>query len=255
VSDAPSDPVRSAKAFQDAIRNVLLERWDPIGVAGVPQARDEYDAYIHEIQAMLRRREPRDRLADHLEWIETKAMQLAGSHSRRLRTVHALVEVAERFAPESSRSVDPPDQNRDLAQAAPAPGMPPSMNVAFVIAGRDIDPDDVTRTVGLEPSRLWHATNKTVLNDPRMSTVNWIVERCKVTFYEVDEAVRQVLDIVWPHREGILRYQLGSKASASLMCSVTIREDRPVYALSAETMSRLATLRCEFSLDIYDYSR
>lgn len=129
------------------------------------------------------------------------------------------------------------------------------MNIAFVIAGRDIDPDDVTRTVGLEPTRLWHATNETVLKDPRMSTVNWSVGRRNVASYEVDEAVRQVLDIVWPHREGIQHYRRSREAKACLVCNVTIREDRPVYSLSAETMSRLAALDCEFVLDIYDYSR
>jgi hypothetical protein len=141
------------------------------------------------------------------------------------------LEVAERFAPESAGSAATSERRRDPGHATVALGKPPSMNVAFVIAGRDTDPDDVTRTAGLEPSRLWHATSNSVLNDPRMSTVNWIVERRDVASREVDEAVRQVLDVAWPHRAGILRYLRSRKASASLTCSVTIREDRPVYAL------------------------
>jgi hypothetical protein len=28
------------------IRRVLMERWDPIGVNGIPEAQDEYDSYI-----------------------------------------------------------------------------------------------------------------------------------------------------------------------------------------------------------------
>ena len=42
-----------AKSLQDAIRQVLLHDWDPIGVADVPEAQDEYDSYISQIYGML----------------------------------------------------------------------------------------------------------------------------------------------------------------------------------------------------------
>jgi hypothetical protein len=35
------------------IREVLLHEWDPIGASDVPQASDEYDAYLDEIYIML----------------------------------------------------------------------------------------------------------------------------------------------------------------------------------------------------------
>jgi hypothetical protein len=35
------------------IREVLLRDWDPIGVSNVPQASDEYDAYLDEICVIL----------------------------------------------------------------------------------------------------------------------------------------------------------------------------------------------------------
>ena len=131
---------------------------------------------------------------------------------------------------------------------------PPSINVAFVIAGRDFDPQDVTRAIGLEPTNVWHATNDAVINDARMDTVNWSVGREKLALYSTDEAVREVLEIVWPNREAILQYLNASRVSATLVCNVTIWEDRPVYELAAETMSRLATLDCEFALDLFDYA-
>ena len=35
-----------ASGLGEAVRQVLLHVWDPIGVRGVPQAQDEYDGYV-----------------------------------------------------------------------------------------------------------------------------------------------------------------------------------------------------------------
>src|SRR6266581_4716198 len=65
-----SDFLARAKSYQDAIRKVLMDHWDPIGVAGVPEAQDEYDSYIHQIHGMLIRREAKYKLVDFLWWAE-----------------------------------------------------------------------------------------------------------------------------------------------------------------------------------------
>ena len=35
------------------VRDVLMREWDPIGVAGVPEAADEYDTYVDKAYVML----------------------------------------------------------------------------------------------------------------------------------------------------------------------------------------------------------
>ncbi|MGO9112129.1 MAG: hypothetical protein ACLP9L_23125 [Thermoguttaceae bacterium] len=72
-----------AKRYHEAIHNILLREWDPIGVADEPAAAGEYDGYIHKLHGMLIRHEPRHRLVDHLWWVETDCMGLFGN---RLRT-------------------------------------------------------------------------------------------------------------------------------------------------------------------------
>ena len=37
------------------LRRILMREWDPIGVAGVPEARDEYDGYVGRVADQLRR--------------------------------------------------------------------------------------------------------------------------------------------------------------------------------------------------------
>ncbi len=72
-----------AKRYLEAIHNILLREWDPIGVADEAAAAGEYDGYIHKLHGMLIRHEPRHRLVDHLWWVETDCMGLLGN---RLRT-------------------------------------------------------------------------------------------------------------------------------------------------------------------------
>lgn len=66
-----------ARDIQNRIRMVLLEDWDPIGVAGVPEAQDEYDSYIGPIYRLLASDASVEQLAQHLQEIETTQMGLS----------------------------------------------------------------------------------------------------------------------------------------------------------------------------------
>lgn len=77
-----SEYLNRAKRYHDVIREVLLREWDPIGVADIPQAQDEYDGYVGEIYSMLIRHIPRSQLVDHLWWIETEHMALHGNRQK-----------------------------------------------------------------------------------------------------------------------------------------------------------------------------
>ena len=90
-----SDHLDRAKHYQEAIRTILLKDWDPIGVADVPQAQDEYDSYIHEIHGMLIRHVSRVELIDHLWWIESEGMGLYGNRGRTEVVVDRLIALRD----------------------------------------------------------------------------------------------------------------------------------------------------------------
>lgn len=48
------------------IDEVLHYRWDPIGVAGVPQARDEYESYVPQVFQLLKETVDGRDVADYL---------------------------------------------------------------------------------------------------------------------------------------------------------------------------------------------
>jgi hypothetical protein len=63
------------------IRRLLMEEWDPIGVADVPEAADEYDAYLGAIGERLRRGANADEIARFLTDVREDRMGLGPSPS------------------------------------------------------------------------------------------------------------------------------------------------------------------------------
>jgi hypothetical protein len=85
--------LEQARSYHSAIRDVLLREWDPIGVAGIPQAIDEYDSYISEIYGLLIRREPPYKMVDFLWWVETVHMCLSGNRRRTEQVAERLFRI------------------------------------------------------------------------------------------------------------------------------------------------------------------
>ena len=57
----------------------MMEHWDPIGVAAITEAADEYDDYIPAILKLLIERKPVAEIVDYLWWVETERMGLGGN--------------------------------------------------------------------------------------------------------------------------------------------------------------------------------
>jgi len=90
-----------AKQYHDAIHRILLHEWDPIGIADEPETQDEYDNYIPQIHGMLLRREPKQKLFDHLWTLETERIGLLGSRLRTEKVVDLLIALREQIEAET----------------------------------------------------------------------------------------------------------------------------------------------------------
>ena len=69
----------SSKYEQDLltrINEVLHYIWDPIGVRGEPNARDEYDSYVPRVYSLLESGATAEQIAAHLDMIATEGMGL-----------------------------------------------------------------------------------------------------------------------------------------------------------------------------------
>ena len=90
-----SEHLDRARRYHEAIRVILLQDWDPIGVSHIPEAQDEYDSYVNEVYGLLIRREPRHRLVDFLWWVETQHMGLRGSRQRTEQVADRLLRLPD----------------------------------------------------------------------------------------------------------------------------------------------------------------
>ena len=64
------------------IDEVLYYVWDPIGVSGVPQGRNEYGGYVGPVFTLLRAGAMDSEISSHLEAISTERMGLPGRRER-----------------------------------------------------------------------------------------------------------------------------------------------------------------------------
>jgi hypothetical protein len=78
------DAKERSGAIRNAIRQILMQKWDPIGVKDVPEAADEYDMYIDDICCLLKREASDEELSKHLVKIETERMGLSDANGKPL---------------------------------------------------------------------------------------------------------------------------------------------------------------------------
>ena len=79
------------------IDELLWSDWDPIGVYGVPEARDEYHSYLPAVFALAMRPGDVAEIADYLHAIETVNMGLGGSRERCRLTAEKICQAQHEF--------------------------------------------------------------------------------------------------------------------------------------------------------------
>ena len=70
------DEKQAAPDLHEAIRQVLMQEWDPIGIKDTPECHDEYNAYIGGIYRLLARGATEQQIVEHLDRIESQQMLL-----------------------------------------------------------------------------------------------------------------------------------------------------------------------------------
>ena len=81
--------------MHQAIHQVLIKEWDPIGIRHIPEAQDEYDQYIPQIYQMLISSKPKHELFDYLWELERDHMALSGNHQKTERCAEMLLKLID----------------------------------------------------------------------------------------------------------------------------------------------------------------
>ncbi|MEM8489416.1 MAG: hypothetical protein AAF756_01210 [Pseudomonadota bacterium] len=75
-----------------AVDEVLQYIWDPIGVAGVPSTRNEYETYVHRVFSMIINKGTADEIVNYLVGVEAKSMGLERNRKRAKEVAAILCE-------------------------------------------------------------------------------------------------------------------------------------------------------------------
>jgi len=86
------------RRFYRVIGEALHYVWDPIGVSGVPQARDEYDNYVPQVFALLRAGASESEVSAHLQSLSEDRMGLSKLSERANEAASVLVDWRDHFS-------------------------------------------------------------------------------------------------------------------------------------------------------------
>ena len=86
-----------ARDYHRAIHEILMNNWDPIGVQGIAEAQDEYDAYVAGVYSRLIRHVERHELFDYLWAVETEHMGLHGDRQKTEQVVDLLLKARDQL--------------------------------------------------------------------------------------------------------------------------------------------------------------
>ncbi|WP_233841718.1 hypothetical protein [Dyella sp. 2HG41-7] len=81
------------------IDEILFYVWDPIGVARVPQARDEYENYVPQIFRRLKATTGGQDIAEYLHWLSTEHMGLEANQVHDAEVVKLLLRWRNHLVP------------------------------------------------------------------------------------------------------------------------------------------------------------
>lgn len=76
------------------VHSATLHDWDPIGVGDIPEAQNEYDAYIPKLCELLKSRRSRDEIVGYLWWLETEQIGLTGNKQATEEFADKLIRIA-----------------------------------------------------------------------------------------------------------------------------------------------------------------
>ncbi len=82
------------KKYKSKIQEILIQRWDPIGIGDDDAAQDEYDSYIEPLCQLLLSQQSKQEIFEFLWFIETTHMGLKGNYHHTQAIVELLWQLS-----------------------------------------------------------------------------------------------------------------------------------------------------------------
>ena len=131
----------------------------------------------------------------------------------------------------------------------------PQITTYFVVTSDAyFDPTDVARRIPITATSMERQGDPRPSPRPPVKHSTWNVECKDRRIQSIDEGIREVLEIVWPHRTEIRKALSELKLSSAFVSYVRIHDLGVVYEILPDTLARMADLGAEWNMDLYDFS-
>jgi hypothetical protein len=123
------------------------------------------------------------------------------------------------------------------------------LKVLFLIGDFACAPIDITRALGIEPTKAWVQGDRAASSDRPHRTSAWLLRSDASGNLELQQHVDALLRRLPDTLDSLLL--VTPVWSAKLFCAIYTAGDRPILNLSAASVGRIARLGAEIDFDLY----
>ena len=134
----------------------------------------------------------------------------------------------------------------------------PEIRVSVVIYDFDCAPEEITRLLGIQPTRSWRLGDPVSYADrllpgasaPKTKQNTWILDGPRSNSPSLAEHAERLIEIVMPAASRFKKLPQGT--GIALNCAVYDYERRAILEFSNETLRALALIGADISMSYYD---
>lgn len=125
----------------------------------------------------------------------------------------------------------------------------PKVRIFFDFYGT-FDPDEITKRLGIEPTRQFRAGEPRILGSGHRRRDGWILEVGPARTYEIDDLLKQIQAAVTASPEEIRRVSAELNVEAVLTCEVQSDSSMPSLCFADEFVQWAASIGAAIDVDI-----
>jgi hypothetical protein len=129
---------------------------------------------------------------------------------------------------------------------------PPTIECVFSLAGKNFDPADVSKELGIACTNSWRQKRPWLLSREDLPHAAWELGVGPEPCLNLDDALTKLFDSIRDLTDGIREVAQRRRLKPSVVCIIRITLAVPAYVISSRSIAILSALGAELSLDIAD---
>jgi hypothetical protein len=129
--------------------------------------------------------------------------------------------------------------------------MKPEISVALTLTGSDLNPDDITSRLDLEPTRTWRLGDQILNTSLKREHGGWSLSTDRKPVIDLQDQLDLILREVQAQTDALNELANERNFNVELACVIYVSDETPVIHFDAEVVELLAELNAEIDIDLY----